>query len=119
MFTCATCGRRSLNPLGSYLPPVHEQVRRDRRHTSTALVVLGAIGATGAAVLGTANPAFMLVAILGILGMVFAGTDRGKHPLFKVLMGVFAIGGVLVLLAFAVLLYLFVACSMGAFKWGG
>jgi hypothetical protein len=106
-----------MNPLLAELPPAADQVRRDRRYAGTALIVLAGLGAHGAVVLGFAHPAFTLVALLGFLGLAYSRSEIGKHPLFKALLGVFAFAGVFTLLAIVAIVYLFVACSQGAFQW--
>jgi len=111
-FVCPACGETSLLPAPE-LPPVPEQVRRDRAGVGATLLVLAGLGVLGTFSLGALSPAFFLVAALGIVGILLARSDRETHPVLKAFLGVLAVGGVFVLLAIAALTYLFIQCSFG------
>jgi hypothetical protein len=96
-------------------------VRRDRSRVNGALVGLGGLGVIGAFSLGSIWPAFLLVALLGVFGFSIWQSDRpgARHPLVQLIVGLFAVAGVVVLLAVAVVVFLFIQCSRGEFRWGG
>lgn len=118
--TCASCGLGFDNP-ALYLPPAAEQVRRDRRGVNGAILVLGVLGVLGAFSLGAASPAFLLIALLGVFGFSTWCSDKpaATHPVVKILVGLFAVAGVVVLLGIAAVVFLFIMCASGEFKWNG
>jgi hypothetical protein len=114
VMVCPACGQR-FSPLAPDLPPVAEQVRRDRKRSDRALFILACLGVLGALTVGAAVPAFALVALVGLFALIArAGAGREEtHPVIRLFVGVLAVGGVLVLVALAALAYLFVQCALG------
>ncbi len=118
--TCPACGLRFGNPTYGDLPPAFDQVRRDRRRANGAFLTLGVLGVIGALSLGSLSPAFLLVAALGVFGFSVWCSDRplATHPVVKILVGLFAVAGIVVLLGGAVLVFLFIQCATGGMRLG-
>lgn len=119
LLRCPSCGKLSLHPAD--LPPAAEQVSRDRSRVNGALAGLGALGVIGAFTLASTWPALFLVALLGVFGFSIWQSDRpeARHPLIRLLVGVFALGGGVVVLGLAVIVYLFIQVARGEIRWGG
>jgi hypothetical protein len=85
------------------------------------LLALGSLGVLGAFSVGSVWPAFFLVALLGVFGFSIWQSDRAaaRHPLIRLLVGLFATAGLVLLIGVAVLAYLFLQCARGGFRWGG